>query len=84
MKRFLPHVCWLAGVLMTLCGSVLLVFAMTPYTDPDIEMEERLFNEFILSLSLGATGLLSLLTGIAWVVYRRRRPSHPLERPLSV
>ena len=69
--RFIPHFLWLAGGVVTLfavgsyCGHAL------PYQDPTPELLAGQRGQIQTAEILAAVGVVLVVTGLAWVVFRR-------------
>jgi hypothetical protein len=68
MKKFLPHLVWLSGLVVAFIG--LIVGPGVPYQDPTPAMRALEARQNQLCDRLAIIGLCLFVSGIAWVVAR--------------
>jgi hypothetical protein len=75
MKRFIPHLVWLTGLLLLLIAAAKSSGAALPYQDPTAELLTIQRGQLQSAKAIAASGGILVFIGVGWSIGRRfRRP----------
>src|SRR5712671_460705 len=76
MKRFIPHLLWLLGLMLLLVAAGKGSGAALPYQDPTPELLTVQRGQLQTAKIIASAGGILVIGGIVWIIGRRfRRPS---------
>jgi hypothetical protein len=73
MKRFIPHLLWVVGLVLLLTAAGKGSGAGLPYQDPTPELLAVQRGQVQTAKALAITGGVLLVAGIVWIIARRSR-----------
>lgn len=71
--KFIPHLVWLAGVAVLVVAFGRYSVASLPYQDPTPELLAVQRGQIEAARTLGLVGGMVFISGVGWVILRRRR-----------
>ena len=78
MKRLIPHLIWISGLLVLFVGFA--CCGGPPYQDPTPEMLARELSQERTFETLSSVGLSLIVVGVIWIVARRILTKKPYEK----